>query len=92
MSPPKQFASHADTQQERVTFEQLSRHAWAYTAEGDPNTGIAIGDQVLDLNRAAGAAVWPADLRPLLAPLAEGSAAPCCPRHAETPGMEASHV
>jgi fumarylacetoacetase len=34
--------------------------------------GVAIGDQVLDLNRAAGTAVWPADLRPLLAPLAEG--------------------
>ncbi|MCW5663245.1 MAG: fumarylacetoacetase [Piscinibacter sp.] len=34
--------------------------------------GIAIGDQVLDLNRAAGTSVWPTDLRPLLAPLAEG--------------------
>jgi len=40
----KTFASHADTEEKKVTFEQLSKHAWAYTAEGDPNTGIIIGD------------------------------------------------
>jgi glyoxylase-like metal-dependent hydrolase (beta-lactamase superfamily II) len=40
----KAFASHADTEEKKVTFEQLSEHAWAYTAEGDPNTGIVIGD------------------------------------------------
>jgi len=34
----KKFASHADLEEKRVTFEQLSEHAWAYTAEGDPNT------------------------------------------------------
>jgi fumarylacetoacetase len=34
--------------------------------------GIAIGDQVLDLRRAAGLAAWPAEVAPLLAPLAEG--------------------
>ena len=27
--------------------EQLSEHAWAYTAEGDPNTGIIIGDDAV---------------------------------------------
>jgi glyoxylase-like metal-dependent hydrolase (beta-lactamase superfamily II) len=41
----KNFASHADTEEKKVTFEQLSEHAWAYTAEGDPNTGIVIGDE-----------------------------------------------
>ena len=40
----KQFASHADLVEKTVTFEQLSEHAYAYTAEGDPNTGIVIGD------------------------------------------------
>ncbi len=40
----KKFASHADLEEKKVTFEQLSEHAWAYTAEGDPNTGIVIGD------------------------------------------------
>jgi glyoxylase-like metal-dependent hydrolase (beta-lactamase superfamily II) len=43
----KAFASHADTQAKQVTFEQLSEHAWAYTAEGDPNTGIVIGDDAV---------------------------------------------
>jgi glyoxylase-like metal-dependent hydrolase (beta-lactamase superfamily II) len=38
------FASQADLEEKKVTFEQLSEHAWAYTAEGDPNTGIVIGD------------------------------------------------
>jgi glyoxylase-like metal-dependent hydrolase (beta-lactamase superfamily II) len=40
----KAFASHADLEVKKVTFSQLSEHAWAYTAEGDPNTGIIIGD------------------------------------------------
>ena len=40
----KKFASQADLEEKKVTFEQLSEHAWAYTAEGDPNTGIIIGD------------------------------------------------
>ncbi|MEG0922224.1 MAG: MBL fold metallo-hydrolase [Comamonas sp.] len=43
----KAFASHADTEVKKVTFEQLSEHAWAYTAEGDPNTGIVIGDNAV---------------------------------------------
>jgi glyoxylase-like metal-dependent hydrolase (beta-lactamase superfamily II) len=43
----KTFASHADMQEKSVTFEQLSEHAWAYTAEGDPNTGIVIGDDAV---------------------------------------------
>jgi glyoxylase-like metal-dependent hydrolase (beta-lactamase superfamily II) len=40
----KAFASHADTEQKEVTFSRISEHAYAYTAEGDPNTGIIIGD------------------------------------------------
>ncbi len=40
----KQFASTADLEEKKVTFEQLSDHCWAFTAEGDPNTGIIIGD------------------------------------------------
>ena len=43
----KQFASQADLVEKQVTFEQLSEHAWAYTAEGDPNTGIVIGDDAV---------------------------------------------
>jgi glyoxylase-like metal-dependent hydrolase (beta-lactamase superfamily II) len=43
----KTFASAADLEEKRVTFEQISEHAWAYTAEGDPNTGIVIGDNAV---------------------------------------------
>jgi glyoxylase-like metal-dependent hydrolase (beta-lactamase superfamily II) len=41
------FASQADLEEKKVSFTQLSEHAWAYTAEGDPNTGIVIGDDAV---------------------------------------------
>jgi len=41
----KTFASQGDLAEKQVSFEQLSAHAWAYTAEGDPNTGVVIGDE-----------------------------------------------
>ena len=47
MSTEKKFASHADVEEKQVSFDQLSEHAWAYTAEGDPNTGIIIGDDAV---------------------------------------------
>jgi glyoxylase-like metal-dependent hydrolase (beta-lactamase superfamily II) len=40
----KQFASVADLEEKKTTFAQLSAHCWAYTAEGDPNTGVIITD------------------------------------------------
>lgn len=43
----KQFASQADLEEKQITFSQLSEHAWAYTAEGDPNTGIIVGDDAV---------------------------------------------
>ncbi|MGE5170768.1 MAG: MBL fold metallo-hydrolase [Rudaea sp.] len=43
----KAFASRADLQEKQVTFDRLSEHAYAYTAEGDPNTGIVIGDDAV---------------------------------------------
>jgi glyoxylase-like metal-dependent hydrolase (beta-lactamase superfamily II) len=47
MSATKNFASAADLEEKKVTFSQISEHAWAYTAEGDPNTGIIIGDNAV---------------------------------------------
>src|SRR5580765_7332115 len=44
MSSVKKFASQADVEEKQVSFTKLSEHAYAYTAEGDPNTGIIIGD------------------------------------------------
>ena len=43
----KQFASQADLQEKQTTFQQLSEHCWAYTAEGDPNTGVIMGDEAV---------------------------------------------
>ena len=43
----KKFASHADVEEKKVSFDKLSDHAYAYTAEGDPNTGIVIGDDAV---------------------------------------------
>lgn len=40
----KKFASHADVEEKKISWEKLSDNAYAYTAEGDPNTGIIIGD------------------------------------------------
>ena len=38
------FASQADLDVKQVSFTRLSANAYAYTAEGDPNSGIVIGD------------------------------------------------
>ena len=43
----KTFASQADLEEKKVSFDKLSEHAYAYTAEGDPNTGIVVGDDVV---------------------------------------------
>jgi glyoxylase-like metal-dependent hydrolase (beta-lactamase superfamily II) len=40
----KAFASQADLETKKVTFTRLSESAYAYTAEGDPNSGVVIGD------------------------------------------------
>jgi len=38
------FASKADMTAKKITFTKLSENAYAYTAEGDPNSGVIIGD------------------------------------------------
>jgi glyoxylase-like metal-dependent hydrolase (beta-lactamase superfamily II) len=43
----KKFASQADLVEKKVSFDKLSDHAYAYTAEGDPNTGIIVGDDAV---------------------------------------------
>lgn len=41
---PAEFASTADTADKKVTFAELGPGLYAYTAEGDPNTGVIVGD------------------------------------------------
>jgi glyoxylase-like metal-dependent hydrolase (beta-lactamase superfamily II) len=43
----KAFASQADVEEKKISFDRLSDNAYAYTAEGDPNTGIIIGDNAV---------------------------------------------
>jgi len=40
----KTFASRADLAPKKTSFSRLSDHTYAYTAEGDPNSGVVIGD------------------------------------------------
>jgi len=43
----KKFASQADVEEKKVSFDKLSDNAYAYTTEGDPNTGVVIGDDAV---------------------------------------------
>lgn len=40
----KAFASQADLTEKTISFTEVGRDLWAFTAEGDPNSGVIIGD------------------------------------------------
>jgi glyoxylase-like metal-dependent hydrolase (beta-lactamase superfamily II) len=58
----KVFASQADLDDKKVTFEQLSKHCWAYTTEGDPNSGVIIGDEFIMVSDATATPAMAQDL------------------------------
>jgi glyoxylase-like metal-dependent hydrolase (beta-lactamase superfamily II) len=58
----KAFASQADLADKKITFEQLSPHCWAYTAEGDPNSGVIIGDKFIMVSDATATPAMARDL------------------------------
>jgi len=70
---PKAFASQADLADKKITFEQLSKHCWAYTAEGDPNSGVIIGDRFIMVSDAT---ATPAMARDLIAKIRTVSSLP----------------
>lgn len=39
------FASQADLAEKTITFAELAKGVYAYTAEGDPNSGVIVGDE-----------------------------------------------
>ncbi len=41
----KGFASTLDTEDKKATFEELAPGVYAYTTEGDPNTGVIVGPE-----------------------------------------------
>ncbi len=59
---PKTFASQADLADKKITFKQLSAHCWAYTAEGDPNSGVVIGDKFILVSDATATPAMARDL------------------------------
>ncbi len=61
-APAKAFASQADLTDKKITFEQLSKHCWAYTAEGDPNSGVIIGDRFIMVSDATATPAMARDL------------------------------
>ena len=58
----KAFASQSDLADKAITFEQLSPHCWAYTAEGDPNSGVVIGDKFIMVSDATATPAMAQDL------------------------------
>ena len=58
----KAFASQADLADKKITFEQLSAHCWAYTAEGDPNSGVIIGERFIMVSDATATPAMAQDL------------------------------
>ncbi len=40
----KAFASQGDMEDKKISFTEVGKDLWAFTAEGDPNTGVIIGD------------------------------------------------
>ena len=40
----KKFASQNDLDEKKISFEEIGNDLFAFTAEGDPNSGIIVGD------------------------------------------------
>lgn len=40
----KAFASQGDLAEKKISFDEIGEGLWAFTAEGDPNSGVIIGD------------------------------------------------
>ena len=46
----KKFASQSDLDEKKISFAEIGKDLFAFTAEGDPNSGIIIGDlPILDI-------------------------------------------
>ena len=43
----KAFASAGDLAEKKISFTEIGPGLWAFTAEGDPNSGVIIGDDAV---------------------------------------------
>ena len=58
----KAFASQSDLTDKHISFTQLSPHCWAHTAEGDPNSGVIIGEKYILVSDATATPLMAKDL------------------------------
>ncbi|MDH3741544.1 MAG: MBL fold metallo-hydrolase, partial [Hyphomicrobiales bacterium] len=60
----KAFASRGDLADKKISFTEIGEGLWAFTAEGDPNTGVIIGDDsvmIVDAQATPRMAQWVID-------------------------------
>ena len=43
----KSFASADDLDEKEISFTEIGRDLWAFTAQGDPNSGVIVGDDAV---------------------------------------------
>jgi glyoxylase-like metal-dependent hydrolase (beta-lactamase superfamily II) len=58
----KAFASASDLAEKKVSFDEIGPGLYAYTAEGDPNSGIIVGDDAVMVIDAQATPVMAADV------------------------------
>ena len=57
-----EFASTEDLAERKISFDQIGTGLYAYTAEGDPNSGVVIGDEAVMVIDAQATPVTAADV------------------------------
>lgn len=56
----KAFASQSDMTEKTISFTEVGNGIYAFTAEGDPNSGVIIGDDsVMIIEAQATPHAWP---------------------------------
>ncbi len=53
------FASTEDLGDKKISFDQIGAGLYAYTAEGDPNSGIIVGDDSVMVSTRRRRRQWP---------------------------------
>ena len=75
------FASTKDLADKTITFAEIGPGLYAFTAEGDPNTGVVIGDDgVLIVDAQATPAMAQAVIERVYAPSPTSRSRTCCSR------------
>lgn len=55
----KAFASQGDTTEKKISFTEVGDGLYAFTAEGDPNSGVIIGDDSVMIVEHRRHRAWP---------------------------------